>query len=348
VGLRWATGVFGAVALLASVDLAAGGTAFAASDSGYFKDKQIRLVLSTGVAGGYAAYGRLLTQFIGNHLPGNPTSFIVQSMPGGGGIRATNWLYAQAPKDGTTWGMIHSTAPLAPLYGAKGALYDPRTFNWIGSMNSAKGLCIAWHDSPIKTWQDMKTKQFIVGSSGTGSQMEVLPAMMNKFLGTKMKIVGGYKNGTDIFLAMERGEVQGRCGGLLTVMQLTHPDWLPQHKIVVPIQFAAERNPMFPDAPTVLELTDDPLAQQVFELSFATQDMDRPVLAPPGVPAARVKELRAAFDATMKDPAFKEVAEREKLEINYVTGEKVAAIIAKAYAAPPKVIASARELMGGE
>jgi tripartite-type tricarboxylate transporter receptor subunit TctC len=334
------------IALLATLDTPVE-TAHAATANGFFKDKQIRLVLSTGVAGGYAAYGRLMTQFIGNHLPGNPTSFIVQSMPGGGGIRATNWLYAQAPRDGTTWGMVHATAPLAPLYGAKGALYDPRMFNWIGSMNSAKGLCVAWHDSPIQTWQDLKTKQFIVGSSGAGSQMEVLPAMMNKFLGTKMKIVGGYKNGTDIFLAMERGEVQGRCGGLLTVMQLTHPEWLPQHKVVVPIQFAAERNPMFPDAPTVLELTDDPLAREVFELSFATQDMDRPVLAPPGVPDGRMKELRAAFNATMEAPAFRELAAREHLDIDYVSGEKVAGIIAKAYAAPAEVIASARELMSG-
>jgi len=326
--------------------------AFAQADSapasgGFYKDKPIRLVLSTGVAGGYAAYGRLLTQFIGDYLPGHPTSFVVQSMPGGGGLRATNWLYAQAPKDGTTLGMIHSTAPLAPLYGAKAAQFDSRNFAWIGSMNSAKGLCVSWHDSPIQTWQDMKTKPFIVGSSGAGSQMEVLPAMMNKFLGTKIKIVAGYKDGTDIFLAMERGELQGRCGGLLTVMQLTHPDWLAEHKVVVPIQFADERNPMFPDSPTVLEFTHDPLARQVFELAFATQDMDRPVLAPPGLPDARVRELRAAFEATMKDPAFAAEAERQHLDINWVSGEKVAGIIAKAYAMPAPVIASARELMGG-
>jgi tripartite-type tricarboxylate transporter receptor subunit TctC len=344
-----AAGVLGTAIVFGALTIA-GGAAMAetgpASGNGFYKDKQIKLVLSTGVAGGYAAYGRLMTQFIGKYLPGNPTAFVVQSMPGGGGLRATNWLYAQAPKDGTTWGMIHSTAPLAPIYGAKAALFDSRNFAWIGSMNSAKGLCVSWHDSPIQTWDDMKTKQFIVGSSGAGSQMEVLPTMMNKFLGTKIKIVAGYKSGTDIFLAMERGEVQGRCGGLVTVMQLTHPDWLPEHKVVVPIQFAAERNPMFPEAPTVLELTDDPLARQVFELAFATQDMDRPLLAPPGVPEARVKELRAGFDAAMNDPAFKEEAEREHLEINHVSGAAVAAIIARAYAMPPEVIGAARELMG--
>lgn len=321
-------------------------SAKAQAGPGFYKDKQIRLIMSTGVAGGYAAYGRLLTQYIGNYLPGNPTSFVVQSMPGGGGIRATNWLYVQAPKDGTVIGLIHSTAPLAPLYGSKGALYDPRNFIWLGSMNSASGLCVAWHDSPIKTWQDMLDKQFIVGSSGAGSQMEVLPTIMNKYLGTKMKIIGGYQNGTDIFLAMERGELQGRCGGLVTVIQLTHPDWFPEHKVTVPIQFAAERNPMFPDSPTVMEFLKDPKARQIFLLAFATQDMDRPFLAPPGVPEARAKELRDAFAATMKDPAFQEQAKRENLDISYVSGDKIANIIKQAYAMPEDVIAAARELMG--
>lgn len=313
----------------------------------FYKDKQIHVVMSTGVAGGYAAYAHLLTQFIGNHLPGKPTNFIVQSMPGGGGIRATNWLYVQGAKDGTTIGLIHSTAPLAPLYGAKAAHYDPRKFIWLGSMNSAPGLCVAWHDSPIKTWQDMLDKEFIVGSSGAGSQMEVLPTMMNKYLHTKMKIIGGYQNGTDIFLAMERGEVQGRCGGLVTVIQLTHPDWFPEHKVTVPIQFAAKRNPMFPDSPTVMEFLKDPKARQVFQLAFASQDMDRPFLLPPGVPAARVKELRAAFAASMKDPGLIAEAKKQHLDLDFVPGEKVAEIIDQAYAMPADVIASARELMSG-
>jgi tripartite-type tricarboxylate transporter receptor subunit TctC len=345
--------MFGRRCAAVAVVLAATATAAAAQSassgafpSATFKDKQIRVVMSTGVAGGYAAYARLLTQFIGNYLPGNPTSFVVQSMPGGGGLRATNWLYVQGPKDGTTIGLIHSTAPLAPLYGAKGALYDSRNFNWIGSMNSAPGLCVAWHDSPIKTWQDMLDKQFIVGSSGAGSQMEVLPTMMNKYLGTKMKIIGGYQNGTDIFLAMERGEVQGRCGGLVTVIQLTHPDWFPEHKVSVPVQFAAKRNPMFPDSPTVMEFLKDAKARQVFDLAFATQDMDRPFLLPPGVPENGVKAWREAFAATMQDPAFKAEAKKENLDIDYVSGDQIAGIIKDAYAMPDDVIASARELMG--
>ncbi|MGE5537089.1 MAG: Bug family tripartite tricarboxylate transporter substrate binding protein [Gemmatimonas sp.] len=334
-----------AAAVVAWTAMTAAAMAQAGGGAGYYKDKQIRVIISTGVAGGYAAYANLLTRYMGAHLPGNPT-FIVQSMPGGGGLRATNFVWAQGAKDGTMVAMIHSTAPLAPLYGAKAALYDPRKFVWLGSMNSAKGLCVSWHTSPVKTWQDLLDRQFIVGSSGAGSQMEVLPTMLNKFLGTKIKIVSGYKNGTDIFLAMERGEVEGRCGGLLTVMQLTHPDWLPEHKVTVPIQFAAERSPAFPDSPSVMEFVKDERARQVFELAFATQDMDRPVLAPPGLPDARATELRAAFDATMNDPAFRQEADQQHLEINAVSGADVARIIERAYALPADVIDTARELMG--
>src|SRR5438045_840768 len=138
----------------------------------YFRGKTIRILLSAGVAGGYAEYGRLLSQHMGNHIAGKP-DFIVQSMPGAGGLLATNYLFAQAPQDGTTIGLIHSTVPLAPLFGSKGARFDPLQFNWLGSLDRSDGMCTAWASAPIKTWADMHAQQFIVGSSGAGSQMEI-------------------------------------------------------------------------------------------------------------------------------------------------------------------------------
>jgi tripartite-type tricarboxylate transporter receptor subunit TctC len=318
----------------------------AQNGSGFFKDKQIRLVMSTGVAGGYAAYGRLLTQYIGNYLPGNPTSFIVQSMPGGGGIRATNWLYVQAPKDGTVMGLIHSTAPLAPLYGSKGALYDPRNFVWLGSMNSASGLCVAWHDSPIKTWQDMLDKQFIVGSSGAGSQMEVLPTMMNKYLGTKMKIIGGYQNGTDIFLAMERGEVQGRCGLSWTSFKAGYKQWLDEKKVRVFLQVALKKHPDLPDVPLLTDLARNEEEAQMLKFFAARQLIARPFFGPPGVPMDRVAVLRSAFMKTMASPDLLAEAAKGEMEINPVSGENVETLIREIYAMPKDIPKKVEVLLG--
>ena len=209
------------------------------------------------------------------HIAGQP-HFIVQSMPGAGGLNATNYLYNQAPQDGTTIGIVHSTVPLAPLWNSKGVRFDTLKFNWLGSLDRAAGMCITWHTSPIKTWNDLLTKESTVGSTGAGSQMEAYPALLNRMFGTKMKVIGGYKAGTDIFIAMERGEVDGRCGGQLTVIKSTRPDWLTGHKISVPILIAQKRIAEFPDTPTVLEFVKDEATRQELELMMVPQSLDRP------------------------------------------------------------------------
>ena len=157
-------------------------------------------------------------------------------MPGGGGLRAMLYLNSVAPKDGTTLGLVHSSVPFAPLYGIAAARFDPRKMNWIGSIDASSGICVSWHTSGIATWQDMLSKPFTVGSTGAGSQMETMPIMLDKLFGTKIKVVAGYVGGNDIYLAMERGEIGGRCGGLISSIKSTRPDWFPQHKVNVPIQ----------------------------------------------------------------------------------------------------------------
>jgi tripartite-type tricarboxylate transporter receptor subunit TctC len=335
---------FYAAALAFALTLAAG-QAWSAEENGFYKGKTVHLVLSTGVGGGYATYGRLLAHFMGNYLPGKP-NIVVESMPGAGGLRAANYLYVQAPKDGTYIGIVHSTVPLAPLFGQKGAQFDATKITYLGSIDHSIGMCIAWADSPIHDWNDMLTKEFLVGSSGAGSPMEVYPHVLNKIFGTHMKVISGYESGTDIYLAMERGEVQGRCGSLLTAIKVTRPTWIPEHKFVVPIIVAPQRHPEFPDAPTVLDFVKDERSRQVFELLFATQQMDRPVLAPPNLPAEREKELRAAFDSTMHDAGFVEEAQKEKLTIDFVSGPDLEATVKHAYAMPADVIAYAKETMG--
>jgi tripartite-type tricarboxylate transporter receptor subunit TctC len=312
----------------------------------FYRGKTVRIVISTGVAGGYAEYARVLAEHMGRHIAGNP-AFIVQSMPGAGGLQAANYLFTQAPQDGTTIGIVHSSVPLAPLWGSKGVRFDTLKFNWLGSLDRVDGMCISWNASPIKTWADMLTKEMTVGSSGAGSQMETYPAILNKLFGTKIKVIAGYKDGVAVYIAMERGELDGRCGGQLTVIKSTRPHWLTERKVQVPILIAQKRSPEFPDTPTVMEFVKDEPTRQQLDLVMLTQGLDRPVMLPPGVPAERVRELRAAFDATMADPAFRADIERRNLHIDPVPGEEMARAFERAFALPPEIIAGAREMMAG-
>jgi tripartite-type tricarboxylate transporter receptor subunit TctC len=240
---------------------------------------------------------------------------------------------------------VHSSVPFAPLYGIKAASFDPRNMNWIGSIDASTGICVAWHTSGIATWQDLLTKPFVVGGSGAGSQMETMPEMLNKLFGTKIKVISGYKGGNDIYLAMERGEIQGRCGGLISSISATRPDWFPQKKVNVPIQIATTRNPQFPDVPTVMELAKDERTRKILQLVLAPLEMDRPILAPPGTPTDRVAALRDAFHVTMNDPAFIAEARKNHLEIREIAGQRVGQILDDAYAMPPEVIKAATDAM---
>ncbi|MPZ41746.1 MAG: hypothetical protein GEU95_27645 [Rhizobiales bacterium] len=332
--------------LLVGILLASLSGGASAQDAPFYKGKTIRIVISTGVAGGYAEYARVLAEHLGRHIAGHP-AFIVQSMPGAGGLTATNYLYAQAPQDGTTIGIVHSTIPMTPLWGGKGVRFETLKFNWLGALDRADGMCITWRSSPVKTWSDLLNKETTVGSSGVGSQMDAYPAMLNKLFGTKMKVIGGYKSGTDIYLAMERGEVDGRCGGQLTVIRATRPDWLTERKINVPILIAEKRSALFPESPTVMEFVRDDATRRQLELLMVPQSMDRPVLAPPGVPAERVKALRAALEATVRDDAFRAEVERRNLHVDLTRGEDMTRMLERTFAAPPEVIAAARKTMSG-
>lgn len=318
----------------------------ASAQQDFYKGKQVFWVLSAGEGGGYSSYARAFAPFFEKAIPGNP-NIVIQNMPGAGGIRAMMFLANVAPKDGTTIGMVHSSVPFAPLYGTKGANFDPRQMNWIGSISRATAICVAWHTSGVREWKDLFDKEYIVGGTGAGSQMETLPALLNKLYGTKIRIVSGYKGGNDVYLAMERGEVSGRCGGLISSIRSTRPEWFPQKKVFVPVAIGVERSPLLPDVPSVVELIPDERKKQILQLVLAPQEMDRPILMPPGVPADRVDIMRKAFHAAMNDKAFIAEAEKQQIEIDEVSGEKVAEIVRSAFSLPPEIVAAAKDAMGG-
>jgi len=310
----------------------------------FYRGRQVSMVLSTGAGGGYASYAHAFAPFLSKHIPGNP-NIVVQNMPGAGGIRAMQYFASVAARDGSVLGLVHSSVPFAPLYGIKGATFDPRTMNWLGSINSSEAICVSWATSGVTQWKDLYDKTYIVGGTGAGSQMETMPAMINKLFGTKIKIISGYTGGNDVYLAMERGEVHGRCGGLVSSINSTRPDWFGKNKVVVPIAVALERNPKFPDAPAIFEFAKDERTKQILKLILFPLQMDRPLLTPAGVPQERVEALRKAFHAAMNDPAFIAEAERLSLEIGEVSGEKLQAILADAFNTPADIVKAANDAM---
>jgi tripartite-type tricarboxylate transporter receptor subunit TctC len=267
-------------------------------------------------------------------------------MPGAGGLLAGNYMYAQAAPDGLTIGILNSTVPLAPLWGSPGARFDTLKFNWLAALARADGVCTLWHTAPAKTWGQLLVKEVTVGSIGAGSPMEAYPSLLNKLFGTKIKVIGGYKAGSDIDLAMERGEIDGRCGTHLTTYKSLHPAWMAERKIILPVLVAEKRRADYPDTPTVMEFVRDTPTRQQLELVMITQNVDRPVLAPPGTPAERVKELREGLMATLADAAFLAEIEKKNLFVDPMPGEQMAQEFAKAFAFPPEIIAAVRDTMG--
>jgi tripartite-type tricarboxylate transporter receptor subunit TctC len=329
--------------------LGAGLTAGAASDAradavaDFYRGKQIFFMQSGGEGGGYSSYAQTFAPFLAKHLPGQPR-VVVQSMPGAGGIRLMQHFASKAPRDGTYLGMVQSGAAFAPLLGAA-KTFEPLSIAWIGAMSRVAAVCAAWHTSGIVTWNDLLTKEYIVGSSGAGSLTETQPALLNKLYGTKIRIVTGYTGAHDIYLAMERGELHGRCGSGVSSIEISRPGWVREGKVKVPIQFALERSKALPDVPTAYELAKDERTRMVMRLVLAPVEMNRPILTTPDVPPARFAALRAAFHAAINDPEFLEHAKRQRLEIEENPGEAVAKIIADAYAMPPDIVATAKEAM---
>jgi tripartite-type tricarboxylate transporter receptor subunit TctC len=316
----------------------------AQSPENFYKGKNVEMTIGYSVGGGYDVYARMIARFMGKHIPGNPT-VVTKNMEGAGSLRLANWLYSAAPKDGSSFGTIGRGLAFDPLLGAKGAQFDATKFSWIGSANDEVSVCVAWQGTGITKFEDLVTTQMTVGGTGGGSDTDVFPRIVNGVLDTKMRLISGYPGGNDVGLAMERGEVQGRCGGLVSSINATRPDWFASRKVTVPIQVAINRNAQFPDVPAIVELAKNERTRSILRLALAAEDMDRPILAPPGVPPERLAALRAAFHAAMTDPGFVADAKRQRLEIDEVAGEKVAAIIAETFALPPDVVKAANDAM---
>jgi len=287
------------------------GHAAAQTPTGVFAGKTVNLIIGFGPGGGYDLWARILARHIGRHLPGNPT-VTPQNMEGAGSYRAANFIYNVAPKDGTAFALIARDTPLGPLTGAPGAQFDATKLSWLGTPAIETNVCIAYNTAPVKTVPDLLERQLVVGDTGPGTGTRSYPKALNDILGMKFKIVGVYPSSADVFLAMERGEVQGICESIESV-KVRRPDWIPTKTISVLFQGGTKPNPELKDVPFVVELAHNDADQQAIEFLYAGQGIGRPFVAPPNLSPDRLKLLRDAFMATMKDPEFIAEAGQRKL-----------------------------------
>ena len=302
--------------------------------------KPVELYIGYSVGGGYDVYARLIARHMGRHLPGSP-AIVPKNMEGAGSLRLANWLYKAAPRDGSVIGTIGRGIAFDPLLGGQGAQFNATQFAWLGSANDEVSLCVAWGNKKIARFDELFSRELIVGGTGATADTDLFPKVINNVLGTKMRVVTGYPGGNDITLAMQRGEVDGRCGWSWSSIKTNHPQWVRDGSINLLVQLSLEKHADLPRVPLIMDFIRSEEQRAILRVVFARQVMGRPFLAPPGVPAERVAALRKALMATLQDPQFLAEAEKLKLEITPVTGEVVQNLVAEVYRTPPEVLKKA-------
>jgi len=319
--------------------------AYSDENSDFYAGKTVQLVIGYATGGGYDDYARLLGRHIGRRIPGHPT-VVVQNMPGAGSIRAANYLYNIAPKDGTVFGGFARGIFLDPLLGrAEGMRFTPATFGWLGSISNDIGVCAFRSDAGIDSWADMQTKRYKIGATGAGADSDVFSNLLRRMFNLPMQLVLGYPSVPETVLAIQRKEVDGRCGWSWSTLSTRNRDLWLSKQIRVVLQLGDKRIAELAEVPTVLDVAGSTEQQAVLKLIVARQMMARPFVAPPGIPSARLTTLRNAFDATMQDPEFLADAQRQNLDVRPVTGAEADALIAQVYATAPDIVKRAAEYM---
>ena len=337
-------------ALLAAVlALSIPSSALAQDAASFFSGKTVTINIGSSTGGGLDTYGRLVARHLGKHIPGNPT-VIPSNVPGAGGNIVASRIYNIAPKDGTQIGLTFPSTLVEPLLSEGGRKeYDPNKFNYIGSAHAETLVCLMRTDAPAKTPQDLMTTEVIIGATAPGSTTADFPAMTNGVLGTKMKIITGYKGSRDVTLAVEKGEVQGICGLGWSTVKVQYPEVLKGGLFAK--VFAQEDMEGHPElnklgVPLMISLAKSEEDRQAMQMFYGQNEFARPFLLPPGVPAERVQLLRKAFEETMKDPELLAEAEKMRIDVEPRTGEQVQNLVAKMYETPPAVIERVKKAIG--
>ena len=302
----------------------------------FYARHPVTLLIGYPSGSAYDIYARLVGRHLGRHIPGKP-SVVVSNQPGASSLIAANALANTLPRDGSVIGAVFERIGLEPLVNPATAKFDGRSFGWIGSILKVTDVCMFWHAAPARTIEDAKKDEVIVGAAGEAGGSALAARVLNTFVGTKFKIIGGY-GGADMFLAMERGETQARCGMSWGGLKASRPDWLEKKLVSVVVQMAMQKHAELPDVPLIMDMVSRPEDRDALQYLYATQEMGRPFLVPPGTPPDRIETLRHAFDEMSRDPAFLEDARRSNQEVDAVSGARVQEIMDALYKTPKPII----------
>jgi tripartite-type tricarboxylate transporter receptor subunit TctC len=334
-----------AIAAIALLHVVVASMARAQNSTEFYRGRQVSVVVFTGAGSTYDIYARLLARHLGDHIPGKP-AIIVQNMPGAGGLKVEEYIYRIAPRDGTVMGTVGRGLPFEPMLGQNEAHVDPLKFTWLGSLNRDVSLAMSWHTSKVKSFEELKQHELLVPGTGVGADSEILPLAFNRLAGTRFKIIEGYRDTAVAALAMERGELDGLAYWSWSSIMAIHPDWVRDRKVNLLFQTGTGPIPEVPDVPRIRNLVTNSIDRSALAFLLAREIMGRPFFAPPDLPGDRAATLRAAFAATLRDPAFLQDAERSRLDVSPVTGEEVEALLRESADAPADVLDRVKQALG--
>jgi hypothetical protein len=326
------------VALLAAVSFAHFIPTVSAQDAGaFFTGRQVRIVVGTGAGRGYDTYARLVARHLGKHISGHPT-FVVENMPGASGIRAINYLYAAAPSDGTVIATFNNAIPFYQAIGQPGVRFKAEELSWIGSFGQAATVIAVWHAAGVRTIDDARRIEVVMGATGAAGTKAAYPALLNNTLGTKFKIVTGYEGGNAVTLAIERGEVQGDGSSRWSSWKATRPDWVRDRKIIPVVQIGLRKDVELADVGLLTDYAQNKEQRQMFEFVGAPDSLGQPFAGPPRIPTDRLAILRRGLDQMIHDPAFRAEAATSKLDVDPLAGEQTEKIVGLIVGTPSTII----------
>ena len=293
----------------------------------FYKSKPIEMFIGYPPGGSNDVYARVLAQHLGKHIPGAP-NIVVHNMPGAGSFLAANQVFAVSPKDGSVVAIGAPTLAIDEKLGTQGVRYKTAQFNWLGRISSLVNMVMTWHTVPVKNIADAQARVTTLAGTGAGSTVSIYPTVLNNVIGTKFKLIMGYRGSNEAMVAMERGETEGHSTSW-EALKTAHPDWIAEKKVNVFVQFALTRHPELPDVPTAVELARNDEEKRILEAIMAASEVGTAFFTTPGAPADRVAALRAAFDKTMADPAFKADLEKVRVGLSPMKGEDLQKLVSQ-------------------